>query len=284
VLRNVIARGLCLVLSALPLQASAGEWRSLEPGVEMGAFAAMAQSGRPVDIVVLRLDPRAVDFMLLSASERGSAASLPGWADGEGLAAAINASMYLPDARTSTGYMRNGDHVNNPGIASKFGAFFVAGPRPEACRAGLPRAAVLDRDKDPWQERLPMYDIVVQNYRMINAEGRMLWTPGGPDYAVAAVAQDMAGNILFIHCREPVQGAHLGRLLLELPLALRTVMYVEGGPQAGLLIRAGNVDTVLMGRHFADFLTSGNRDAPLPNVIGVKRRAGASAPAREAGR
>jgi hypothetical protein len=118
-----------------------------------------------------------------------------------------------------------------------------------------------------------MYGIVVQNYRMINAEGRMLWTPGGPDYAVAAVAQDAEGNILFIHCREPIQGARLGEMLLELPLAVRTVMYVEGGPQAGLLIRAGDVDAVLMGRHFADFLTSGNKDAPLPNVIGVKRRA-----------
>ena len=251
-------------------ETSAQIWRNLEPGVELAIFTPNASAFRPANIVVARFDPELVDFVLLNASENGPAVSLTGWADSANLIAATNASMYLPDASTSTGYMRNGSHVNNPRIASRFGAFFVAGLKPGA--TGLPRAGVLDRNADPWEERLDAYDIVVQNYRMISADGRMLWSPGGPEYAVAAVAQDPAGHILFIHCREPMTGADFCQLLLTLPLDLRVVMYVEGGPQAGLLLRAGDVHEVWMGRHVADFLTSGNKSAPLPNVIGVRRR------------
>lgn len=266
----------CMSGAALAAASAQTEWRSLEPGIELAIFTPDTQSLATVNIVVARLEPDAVDFVLLSASETGAAASLTEWADKQGLVAAINASMYLPDASTSTGYMRNGGHFNNPRIAGKFGAFFVAGSRrPVGDNPALPRAAILDRDADPWEERLPLYDVVVQNYRLISADGRMLWTPDGPSYAVAAVGQDRAGRILFIHCREPMTGSDFGNLLLTLPLDLRTVMYVEGGSQAGLLVRAGGpggVNEVWMGRHMADFLTSGNKSAPLPNVIGVKRR------------
>ncbi|MEI3478052.1 MAG: hypothetical protein V8Q84_01855 [Bilophila sp.] len=54
--------------------------------------------------------------------------SLGEWARRKDLVAAINASMYLPDGVTSTGYLRAGDVINNGRIASLFGAFFVAGP------------------------------------------------------------------------------------------------------------------------------------------------------------
>lgn len=277
--------GLLLLLYTLGVSASARAhenppWRELEPGMELCVFTPASDRFHPINIVVLRLDPEAVDFVLLSASERGESLSLAEWADSAGLAAAINASMYLPDARTSTGYMRNGEHENNARIVKNFGAFFVAGPRigrgdgpHNAPDLGLPRARLLDRDEDDWHPLLSEYDVVVQNYRLISAGGRMLWVPGGPSYAVAALGQDRAGRILFIHCREPMTGAEFGEQLQALPLDLRVVMYVEGGPQAGLLVRAGDVNEIWVGRHVADFLTSGNKAAPLPNVIGARRRA-----------
>jgi hypothetical protein len=73
-------------------------------------------------------------------------------------------------------------------------------------------------------------------------------------------------------------GADFGNLLQQLPLHLRMAMYVEGGSQASLLVRAGEVNEVWMGRYMAGFLALGNKSAPLPNVIGVKRR-GQTAPA-----
>ncbi|MDR2727047.1 MAG: hypothetical protein LBC10_03540, partial [Deltaproteobacteria bacterium] len=151
-----------------------GVWRALEPGVELAFFTPDMPDSQPINVVAARFDPEHVDFVLLNASRAGKAASLTGWADNERLIAAINASMYLPDATTSTGYMRNGEHLNNPRIVTKFGAFFVAAPRPGL---NLPQAGILDRQADPWEERLPQYAVVVQNYRLISADGRMLWMP-----------------------------------------------------------------------------------------------------------
>lgn len=116
------------------------------------------------------------------------------------------------------------------------------------------------------------YNLVIQNYRMINAERRILWSPGGPLYSISAVAQDGEGQILFLHCREPVEAYSFAQQLLHLPLNVRTVMYVEGGAQAGMLVRSASLKRELAGRSAADFLVTGNIKAMLPNVLGVRRK------------
>ena len=110
----------------------------------------------------------------------------------------------------------------------------MAGPRQE----GLPRADILTREDPRWQKRRGQYRLVIQNYRMINDERRILWSPGGPLYAISAVAEDGDGRSLFLHCREPLEAYSFAHALLHLPLDVRTVMYVEGGMQAGLVIRS----------------------------------------------
>ena len=49
-------------------------------------------------------------------------------------------------------------------------------------------------------------------------------------------------------------------------------MYVEGGMQAGLVIRSPGLHQELRGRHLADFWVTGNVRAQLPNVLGIRRR------------
>lgn len=249
-------------------------WETLESGMDLARVTADPQDGgRPLEIVLLRFDPTRFQFRLYAATENGGKArSLPAWADAEDLVAAINAGMYLPDGLTNTGYLRIGEHLNNPRVVGRFGAFFVADPLPDPVQdQPLPGAALLDRSQDSWETLLPHYRMVVQNYRLISAGRKLLWNPGGPKHAVAAVGRDGEGRLVFIHCREPVSGVDLGNLLLEMPVDIRVVMYVEGGTQAGLLARSKRLSTIWMGRHPADFWTSGNVDAPLPNIIGVKR-------------
>jgi len=116
---------LCFARSAA--NAAQSPWITLEPGMEFGEFAA---DGPDAKIAVLRFDPLLIDFVLCSRSQDNQPPrSLGDWGEQYDLTAAINASMYLPDASTSTGYMRQGSHVNNPRLVSRFGAFFVAGPR-----------------------------------------------------------------------------------------------------------------------------------------------------------
>lgn len=241
-------------------------WKELEPGLEYAEFETDAEGG---SITALRIDPAHFDFVLGMRSETGGEARpLAEWAKELDLVAAINASMYLPDGKTSTGYLRMGEHINNPRIAKRFGAFFVAGPK----RAGLPQAAIMDREARGYRELMEDYNLVAQNYRMINAQRRILWQPGGPLYAISAVGQDGNGRILFLHSKTPVEAYAFARRLLELPLDARTVMYVEGGAQAGLLVRTDKLFRELGALHAPSLFVTGNLKATLPNVLGARRK------------
>ena len=107
---------------------------------------------------------------------------------------------------------------------------------------------------------------------MINDERRILWSPGGPLYAISAVAEDGAGKILFLHCREPLEAYSFAHALLHLPLDVRTVMYVEGGMQAGLVIRSPGCIRSCADGTWPIFWVTGNVRAQLPNVLGIRRR------------
>lgn len=242
------------------------QWLALEPGLDFGEFRLQGGDFR---LTALRIDPEKFDFELCASSADGKGPrTLDTWGEERDLVAAINASMYREDGTTSTGYMRGGGHVNNPRLVDRFGAFFVAGPD----AADLPRAAIIDRDMPDWKERIGRYDLVIQNYRMINADRRILWSPGGPLYSISAVAQDGAGHILFLHSRAPVEAYAFAQQLLHLPLDVRTVMYVEGGAQAGLLVRSHSLRRDMGGLHAPSLLVTGNLKALLPNVLGVRRK------------
>lgn len=246
------------------------QWISLEPGLDFGEFRL---EGAEFRLTALRIEPERFDFLLCASSADGKGPrALDAWGRERDLVAAINASMYLPDGATSTGYMRGAGHINNPRLVERFGAFFVAGPD----SGDLPPAAIVDRDAPDWKERIAHYDLVIQNYRMINADRRILWSPGGPLYSISAVAQDGAGRILFLHSRAPVEAYAFAQQLLHLPLDVRTVMYVEGGAQAGLLVRSHSLRRELGGVHAPSLLVTGNLKALLPNVLGVRRKSGSS--------
>lgn len=267
--------GLCCLLF-LALLAVAGSawaepipWTELETGLEYAEFDRQDESKST--IVLLRFAPTMFTFRLYSISEEGGPAlTLRQWADKHPLVAAINASMYLPDGSTSTGYMRHHEHVNSKRVVGRFGAFFVA-QLYQPAGSESPPVTLLDKDLDPWEAELPKYVSVVQNYRMINAQRRVLWSPGGPLYSISAVGKDGAGNILFIHCREPIEAHTFATLLLDLPIDVRTVMYVEGGAQAGLLVNTSKYTRSWAGRSPVDFLITGKLNAPLPNILGVVR-------------
>jgi len=264
---------LYFLLCCVPLTGSvrgnaASLWQDLEVGLQFASFAS-SQAENATRIDILRIDPALFRFSLHSAGAEGQASrSLSAWAEQEELILAINASMYLQDYITSTGYLRYGAHVNNSRIHSKFGAFFVA--EPDA--PDLPKAAILDRECDPWKELLPRYMLVAQNYRMIDADGKVLWLPGGSEHSIAAVGQDREGHILFIHCRVPMTGEAFAAALLRMPLALRSLMYVEGGSQAAMLVRCPALRRLWIGQSSMTFLHTPETGSALPNVLGVRRR------------
>ena len=250
-------------------------WTSPEAGMDTALLAYKVQVGddyrRHVFIRALRFDTARYDFALFSSRWEGQPVrTMREWADSTDIAAATNACMYQKDGVTATGYMRSGSRTNNARVVKNFGSFFVSGPRLE----GLPRAAVLDRNSDDWEELLPLYDTVVQNFRLMGPEGQQIWPEKGPRHAVAAVAEDKTGRILFLHCSDPVSvHEFVDALNAHKRLLLKSAMYVEGGSDATVMLKSGSQTFLWNGMSPASImLSSRGDDIPLPNILGALRR------------
>lgn len=247
-------------------------WEVLEPGLEYVELLSPIRAASGDSLIrVLRIDPARWNLELVNASaasqpERHSARE---WAAANGMVAAINASLYQTDYRTSVSLMKRRGHVNNPRL-SKHNAVLLFDRLDE----GTPPVLLVDRtcrDLGAVQER---YGAAVQSIRMISCHRTNVWTQQPRTWSSAAVGVDGAGRVLFIHMRAPLSTHDLADALLALPLDVRETMYVEGGPEAQLYVRAGQREIEVVGSQGSSgFIAIENAAAlPIPNVIGVKRK------------
>ena len=260
-----------VVLRVFPGACAEISWQHLDRGLDLLVHQSAGTRQVMPDLVLLRIDPREHEFQLLTAGEEQSPPlGIDEWVRSHGLVAAINASMYWEDQSTSTGYMRNYDHLNNSRVHPWFGAFFVANPK----TAGLPAARVIDRKAgEDWPEVLAGYETVVQNYRIISSDGSNAWLESSKRFSIAAVGEDSRGNILFILSLSPRQVRDLGTYLLDLPLDMRTTMYVEGGASASLYVKAGGFEAGWAGLDELSFWPTAHHSyRAVPNVIGIVKK------------
>lgn len=245
-------------------------WRKLDDGLQYGRMLSprKAEAGDSI-IHVVRIDPRRYEFRLMC----GSALSPPGplsarqWCQQNGLAAAINASMYATDGLTSVSLMKGPKHVNNPHV-SKDKMMFVFGPADSD--AAWARLADLDRERVP--DVLKKYTAAVQSIRMLSAAGNNVWSQQAKKHSVSAIGMDRQGAILFILSRSAYSVHDLIDVLTDLPLDLAMCMYTEGGSKAQLYVHAGGVELEAVG-NFEAAATADNALAPaVPNVIGILKR------------
>jgi hypothetical protein len=258
--------------------ASEKTWRRLEDGLELGIFTAPLPSDTgDSKIRILRIDPARFELKLLnaSASADGKPLTPREWARQHGLVAAINASMYQEDYRTSVSLMRTRAHTNNPRL-SKDKAVLAFDP----LDPGVPPTQIIDRSCQDFESLQSRYGTLVQSIRMVSCGGHNVWKQGSDRWSTAAIAMDAKGRILFIHVRSPYTTHDLIDLLLALPIELRNAMYVEGGPQAQLYVSSGEQEVELAGSHAATFLLGDDTvpALPIPNVVGVARRIDQSDP------
>jgi hypothetical protein len=257
---------------AAPALADDG-WREIEPGLFLGSFAAPPGTPSPDGAVihVLRVHPERFELRLLNASRspEGRALTARAWAEQHGLVAAINASMYQTDRRTSVSLMRAPDHVNNPHLSKDMTVLAFGPKRPE-----LPPVVLIDRECDDWQQLLGDYETAVQSIRMVSCHGRNVWAQQPKRWSTAAIGIDRAGRPLFIHVRSPYSVHDLIGMLTALPIELARAMYVEGGAESQLYVRAGATDLEFVGSFEGGFGEGGgnSRAWPIPNVVGVARR------------
>lgn len=245
-------------------------WQTLEPGLEYGLF-----DGPPADegdgkIAIVRVDPARFELRLLNASAPGEGALLTArrWAYRAGASAAINASMYQEDYRTSVSLMRTRDHVNQRRL-SKDKAVLAFDP----VVSGVPPVRIVDRECHDLAAAERSYASLVQSIRMISCDRRTVWAPSERRFSSAAVGVDAKGRVLFIHARSAWPVHDLAQALLALPIGLAQAMYVEGGPQAQLFARGGGREIERVGEfEGAARAAASGRAWPVPNVLVAVRR------------
>jgi hypothetical protein len=253
-------------LVAALLCAQAPGWRALEPGLDYGLFDGPPGEGDR-KIAVVRVDPAKFELRLLNASAPGEGGTytVRSWALRAGASAAINASMYQADYRTSVSLMRTRDHVNQRRL-SKDKALLAFDP----LVSGVPAARLVDRECEDLADAERHYGTLVQSIRMVSCERRNVWAQSERRSSIAAVGIDRRGRILFIHARTPWPVHELVKALLALPIDLAQAMYVEGGPEAQLYARGGGIEIDRVG--IFQSAPAAVQGWPVPNVIAAVRK------------
>ncbi|MGD8888113.1 MAG: phosphodiester glycosidase family protein [Desulfobacterales bacterium] len=276
--------GPCLLLACITTAAIAqqqhqnaksnkiGQWQNLAEGLEFGIFRAPLVSNIGDSLIrVLRIEPQHYTFKLLNVSslKNGSSLTVKEWCRQNGLIAAINASMYQEDRKTSVSLMRTKTHVNNPRLSKDM--TILAFDRQSA---EVPQVKIIDRQCDDFEVWKKKYGTLIQSIRMISCDGTNVWSPQSKKWSTAAIGIDTKGNILFIHVGSPYSMHNLINFLKALPLHISRAMYAEGGPQAQLYINIGEHEHEFVGSHEINLNKSSNAlfSWPIPNVVGISPR------------
>lgn len=268
---------LCSYVYAKPL-----EWTPIDEGLHYlyieEAFSNEESSDKAVSqnikLHLVRIDPKSYAIHLYGTFLEEEVYTLPQWAEEKALLVAINASMYLPDNITSTGYMQNAEKINNRQIMQRMSGFLLSEPIDKT--EEIPYIRILEKSEENWQETLKKYKVVVQNFRVIgnyrNGQSTPLWKQNEKRHPIALYGDDVDGNIYFIFSQLPLSVYDLSLYLLTLSqrgLKLKTLLYAEGGSEAGLFLNMAGE------KHFFSTSVAGelfNFSFQIPNILGVYKR------------
>jgi hypothetical protein len=248
-------------------------WKKLADGLELGIF----DSPQPAEIGdskirILRIDPGRYELKLLNASvsKKGRSLSARQWCRQNGLVAAINASMFQADYKTSVSLMRTRTHVNNPRLRKKDMTILAF----DRLGTGVPEVKIIDRECEDFKVWKNKYGTLVQSIRMISCKGKNVWEQQPKKQSTVAIGMDEANRVLFIHVGSPYSTHDLINILKKLPIDIARAMYTEGGPQAQLYIKTGAHEYEFVGHSEIDFSNHTNSlfSLPIPNAVGVSLR------------
>jgi len=222
-------------------------------------------------ITIVRFDLARFQPVLFTAHDDGGSHTLDRWVQQEHLVAAINAAMYEPDGTASGLCVRRG--VEESPDDPLFGGFYALDPI-------APNVAPFAM----WGRDCPGFDLpalratwgsMIATYRLLDCEGHPIAWVDPDRYSAAAIAMDHQGRLVMIHSRTPYRMRELAEMLSDGSLDLTQAFFVEGGPEATLIVEAGelHVREVGLRRDLLDGVEP-ERDVlySLPNVLGVRSR------------
>jgi hypothetical protein len=275
--RESISLGACVAILCLLVLPSGGmgqqdHWRKADEGLHWAEFGGGGKSERPDSgITVVKIDPRFYELRLLSASEHGKVRStVKEWCRKQNLIAGINAGMYQQDGLTNVGYMRNFSHVNHSRLNRTYKAVLAF----NRTDSSVPEVQIIDLTCQNFELLKNKYQSFIQNIRMVGCRQENVWTRQDRAWSIAALGMDRSGNALFIFS-EPAYPVHdFINILLSLPIAIQSAMYLEGGPEASLFFSAGGASFERIGMHDSHVEDDRSRASarPVPNILGITKR------------
>ncbi len=251
-----IISGLLVVLVSLFAKDT---WKALAPGLEHRVLSVTLQEhSNPIEINAIRIDPLKWELVFRGISQQrdGQPKTAREWCEKYSLTAAINAGMYNDDNQTHTGYLRDGDHINNS-HNNNYKSLLAFNPKPGK---DIPPARIFDLDQTgvTIDKVLEDYSTVIQNLRLIKRPGINVWGTRPDAWNEAAIAEDKHGRILFLYSETPVTMHDFNEILLSSDLEIVAAQHLEGNAPAQLYLKVGETEISLSGGEW-----------PLPNIIGI---------------
>jgi hypothetical protein len=266
------------LLSGLEADTSSG-WQLLSPGMELKCLAVTRPNATAgARLTVLRIDPHLWELEIMGTSRTGETAGHTAreWCETHKLTAAINAGMFKTDGKTHVGFMRFRDHLNN-GRVNSYQSVAAFDARDPGSLAPF-RIFDLDRPGATVESILEDYRSAVQNLRLIKRPGVNQWGQQDRVWSEAALGEDSSGRVLFLFSRAPFSMHDLNQQLLSAGIGLVAAQHLEGGPEAQLYLRVGEMQLESFGSYETSFQEndSNAKPWPIPNVLGVRPRSSAA--------
>lgn len=259
----------------MPKQSPAINWQRIDEGLESAEILSPQKSFLgDSKITVIKINPKQYAFKLVAASENNKMhKTAPQWCKEKKLLACVNAGQFnLNDQLSNMGYMKNYNHVNNPTLRkiNNYHAM-LAFNRKDTSVAPVQIIDMLCQD---WPHLQTKYHSFTQSISLISCNKQVVDNKQKGKWSMVLFGMDEAGNALLIFTRSPYTIRHFSEILLSLPLSIKNVMYLEGGPEASLFLDTNGKKIEKMGSYESGFWESDANDQfyPLPNVIGIVKR------------
>jgi uncharacterized protein YigE (DUF2233 family) len=246
-------------------------WKKIDEGLFLCDFNSPVKSEKgDSKITILKIDPAYYKFDLFSAKEKMSAnKTAKEWAAENKLIAVINAGMFREDEKTSTGFMKNYDFINNGKLGSDNS--ITAFNRKDK---SVPEFQVIDRECEDWEKLKDHYNTFSQGIRMIDCNRNNKWEQQDKKWSTVCIGEDKQGNALFIFSRSPYSVHDFIEILLKLPVDIQNTQYLEGGPEASFYLSDNKTVVEKSGSFETGFNENNDNDRfwEIPNVIGISKK------------
>lgn len=219
-------------------------------------------------IDVVRADLARYRLRVLTKASAGTSQPAPQWRERYKLVAVTNAGMFHAEGRPVGLIVEDG--VAHAKDNKKFGGYLAWDPRSPSD----PSVVITGRDCDGFDlgALRARYRSILQSNRLLGCSGEALPWKDQKQYSAAAIGLDRAGRVVFIHARAPVRMTELAQSVAA--LGMTGAMFLEGGPEASLVVRGSEGELARVGSYETGFVENDENHSFwwLPNVIALEAR------------